>query len=227
MIESPDRHVEPPAGQGAADPERERRIAEVVGAVARKALEDRGLGRIALIDDGGPEARLAAAILEAGVGAGAVARVTTFYVDVEPLLHLLPPVSPDHVAEEMRRMRARLEPGALPAHPANKTALLLGGELPPEPLLPLGDLYASQVQALAGGWSAPEDVRALARAAGGVEALDAALRAAFEGRDPSALDRLPNAGAVRRALARGRASRVHPRIVPKLGPRTLCVDLFE
>jgi hypothetical protein len=110
----------------------------------------------------------------------------------------------------MRRMRARLMDGALPAHPANKTALLLGGELPPEPLLPLGDLWAGDVVALAGGWSAPDEVRRLADAAGGIAALDAALRALIDGRGAAALDALPAAARseVRRRLAAGRASRI-------------------
>jgi hypothetical protein len=212
-----------------ADQARETRIAEVVGAVARQALADRGAARIALLDDGSPEAGLAARLLEGALGAGAVARVAVPSEDVEPVLHALGAVSPPRVEEELRRMRARLLDGALPAHPANKTALLLGGALPPEPLFPLGDLWAGEVAALAGGWSAPEPVRRIAKAAGGVEALDAALARLVDGRDPAALDALPAAAAdeVRRALAAGRASRLFPRLVPKLGARTLGVDLFE
>ena len=212
-----------------ADPARERRIAEVVGAVARQALADRGMKRIALLDDGSPEAGLAARLLEGALGADAVVRVAARPGEVEPVLHALGAVSPPRAEEELRRMRARLLEDALPAHPANKTALLLGGELPPEPLLPLGDLWAGEAAALAGGWSAPEPVRRLAGAAGGIEALDAALARLVDGRDPAALDALPGAAAaeVRRALAAGRASRLFPRLVPKLGTRTLGVDLFE
>lgn len=214
----------------AADP-RLRRLGEVVGAVARDALAGRGAGRVALLDDGGLEAALAARLLEGALGPAAVIRATAAPPEVESLLLHAGPDEPgeERIAEELRRLRARLVPGALPAHPANKTALLLGGELPPEPLLPLGDLWASEVAEMEGGWSAPPAVRRLAEAAGGIEVLDAALRGWIEGRNPAALQALPGETAreVRAAFAAGRASRLFPRVVPKLGTRTLCLDLFE
>lgn len=207
----------------------EGRIAEVVGAVARQALADRGMRRIALLDDGGPEAGLAARLLARAVGEAAVVRVTTDGAGVEPFLPHPGAVPGWRVEEEVRRLRARLMDGVLPVHPASKTALLLRGELPPEPLLPLGDLWATDVVALAGGWSAPPEVAAAAEAAGGIQALDAALRRLVDGREAAALDRLPREAAerVRALLAAGRASRRNPRIVPKLGGRTLCIDLME
>ena len=210
---------------------RMRRLGEIVGAVARQALADRGLARVALLDDGGPEARLAARRLADALGEDAVVAVRADAGEVESLLrHPVPGEDgAERAAEELRRLRARLVPDALAAHPANKTALLLGGEIPPEPLLPLGDLWAGEAAELAGGWSAPVPVRRMAEAAGGIEALDAALRAWTDRRDPAGLDTLAPAvaGAVRAALAAGRASRITPRVVPKLGSRTLYVDLFE
>jgi hypothetical protein len=208
---------------------RERRVAEIVGAVARQALADRGASRIALLDDGGPEAELAARLLADALGADRVVRVTAGDGEVESVLHLAPDGDRERLGEELRRMRARLTEDAVAAHPGNKTALLLGGELPPEPLLPLGDLWATDVAELAGRWSAPPGVRRIAALAGRVEALDAALRAWADGRDAAALAALPPeaAEAVARALAAGRASRLHPRIVPKIGTRTIGVDLFE
>ena len=205
-----------------------RRIAEVVGAVARQALVDRGRSRIALLDDGGPEAELAAAMLRDQLGAERIVLVTAADVDAGPLARILA-ADATRVGDEVRRMRARLMDDALTAHPASKTALLLGGELPPEPLLPLGDLWATDVLALAGGWSAPADVTALAEEAGGIEALDGVLRRLIDGRDAAALDALPPATVerVRAMLAAGSASRRYPRVVPKLGARTLCADLFE
>lgn len=204
---------------------REGRLAEVVSAVARQALRDHGARRVALVDDGGPEAALAARLLEP-LGPEALVRVRVSVADVEPLLHAL---SGEHARERLARewagVRARLEPDAFPATPANKTALLLGGALPPEPFLPLGDLWASEVAELAGEWSAPAEVREAAEAAGGIERLDAALRAFVDRREPRAWDSLPPAA--RRLLERGRASRLFPRVVPKLGARTLGVDLFE
>ncbi|HEV7588574.1 MAG TPA: hypothetical protein VGO40_10700 [Longimicrobium sp.] len=208
---------------------RERRIAEIVGAVARQALADRGASRIALLDDGGPEAELAARLLATALGADRVVRVTAEDGEVESVLHLAPDGDRERLGDELRRLRARLMDAAVAAHSGNKTALLLGGELPPEPLLPLGDLWATDVAELAGGWSAPPEVRRIADLAGGIETLDAALRAWADGRDAAALATLPPeaAEAVAQALAAGRASRLHPRIVPKIGTRTLGVDLFE
>ncbi|HEX5871702.1 MAG TPA: hypothetical protein VFY65_14845, partial [Longimicrobium sp.] len=135
------------------------RIAEVIGAVARQALADRGVSRIALLDDGGPEAKLAASILRGELGDDAVISIDTADIDPAPLVRGLA-ADTRRVDEEVRRMRARLKDDALAAHPASKTALLLGGELPPEPLLPLGDLWATDVQALAGGWSSSPDIEA-------------------------------------------------------------------
>jgi hypothetical protein len=205
------------------------RIALVVGAVARQALRDRGKRQVALLDDGGPEGDLAARFLAQTLGAEGLIRVTASDGEVESVLHLSPHTEPETLRHEIRRLRARLTPGALAAHPANKTALLLNANLPPEPLLPLGDLWASEVAELAGGWSAPGAVQRIAEQAGGIHALDDALRAYVDGRDPAGLGALPAdvADAVRRALAAGRAARMHPVIVPKVGTRTLGVDLFD
>ena len=202
------------------------RVAETIGAVARQALADRGVTRIALLDDGGPEARLAESILRGELGADAVVCVTVDEADVQALAGGLDSA---RVRGEVRRMLARLEDDALPAHPANKTALLLGGDPPPEPLLPLGDLWATDVLALCGGWSASPEIEALARDAGGIEVLDGALRRLIDGRDPSALDVLPGdiAERLRTMLARGSAARRYPHVVPKLGGRTLFADLYE
>ncbi|HEX2189674.1 MAG TPA: hypothetical protein VHG51_12285 [Longimicrobiaceae bacterium] len=208
---------------------REARVGELVAAVARQALADRGVARVALVDDGSPEAELAARFLER-LGPGTALRVSARDPRLEPLLHALGAVGAgERAAREAAGAAARLEPDALPAGPENRTALLLGGALPAEPFFPLGDLYASQVAELSGGWSAPVEVRALAEAAGGVERLDAALHGWLDRRDPAALDALPAGAAeeARRLFARGRASRLAVRLVPKLGHRTLGVDLFE
>jgi hypothetical protein len=210
--------------------ERLRRAQAVIGAVTRQALADRRAERVALLDDGSPEVGLALRIFEAEMPADALVRVTAPEQDVEPVLHLLgASVDARRGADEVRRLLARLVPRGLTANAANKTALLLGGELPPEPLLPLGDLWASDVAALAGGWSAPEHVRRIVDAAGGIGPLDAALRRWIDARDPAGLGALPTEArdAVRRAFEAGRASRTWARVVPKLGFRTLGVDLHE
>ncbi|HEV2132244.1 MAG TPA: hypothetical protein VGR27_14110 [Longimicrobiaceae bacterium] len=209
---------------------REARLSEVIAAVARQTLADWGAERVALLDDGSPEAILAMRLLQQGPAAVPVVRVSIPVAQLESLLQLLPPSQdPGRVATEAHRLYARLLDDVLPASPENKTSLLLGGALPPEPLLPLGDLYASEVAELAGGWSAAPEVREMAKGAGGIERLDEALRERLEERDSAGLDALPVAvrTTVEQALARGRASRLFPRIVPKIGSRTLAVDLFE
>ncbi|MBB4637902.1 hypothetical protein [Longimicrobium terrae] len=204
------------------------RVAAVIGAVARQALTDRGLSRIVLLDDGGAQADLAARIL-GGVLADGVVRLAADPAEVEPLLPMFAGLPRETVVRELLRMRARLSADALAAHPANKTELLLGGELPPEPLLVLGDLWAGDVAALGAEPALSPEVEDLARAAGGIDALDAALRARVDSRDPRALDALPAdvAAEVTRRFRAGAASRRAPRIVPKLGGRTLGLDLFE
>jgi hypothetical protein len=215
---------------------RASRLAELIGAVARQALADRGCARIALLDDRSPEAELAARWLHAGVGADRMVSIDVGAPQVESVLHALRPdpggtvpADPAALRGEVRRLCARLVPDALVANPCNKTALLLGGPLPPEPLLPLGDLYAGEVEQLTGAWSAPEPVRELVRRCGGVHRLDAALRACFDLRDWLGLDVLEPSlrREVQAALHRGAASRIHPAVVPKLGSRTIGVDLFE
>lgn len=208
---------------------REARLGELVAAVARQALADGGVGRVALADDGSPEAGLAARLLD-GLGPDALLRAGGDGSGMEPLLHSLRGIGAGaRAAREAAGLLARLAPDALAAAPENKTVLLLSGPLPPEPFLPLGDLYASEVAELCGGWSAPEELRTLTDSAGGIGRLDGALRAWLDRRDPSGLDRLPAGVAeeVRRRFARGRPSRFAVRLVPKVGYRTLGVDLFE
>lgn len=119
---------------------------------------------------------------------------------------------------------------ALLAHPASRTALLLGGRPPHADLFPLGDLPASRVRELAGGWTAPAEVDALIAGAG-LDAVDAALARLLDAREAAGdavagLD--PEAGAeLVRLYERGRFFRRYPRLVPKLGSRTLGIDLFD
>jgi hypothetical protein len=205
----------------------EARLRASIGAVIREALEARGARGVVVLDDGGPEARLVARWLRESLGDHQIRTLSVADPAVEPLLHAVHATGAPVI--EVLRFRARLVHDALIAHPANKTALLLGGALPPDPLLPLGDVWASEVAGIAGSCSLPPAVEQLARDAGGVRVLDDALRDWLQGRDPDALDGLPApvASAVRERFAAGRADRLHPRVVPKLTVRTLGVDLFE
>jgi hypothetical protein len=211
----------------AADGRRRARIGEIVSAVARQMLEDRRAERLVLLDDGSPEADLAAALLTPLQD-----RLHRLVLDgprVDSVLHAAGVPEPDaRSRREAHRMMARLVGGGIVCAPASKTDLLLDGELPPEAFLPLGDLWASEVEEL-GGWRGSVAARELAEAAGGVGRLDDALRAMLDARDAGALSRLPPGVAerVRERLAVGAPSRVYPRLVPKLGSRTIGVDLLE
>jgi hypothetical protein len=214
---------------------RAERVALVVGGVLRQAVYDAGAHGILLLDALSPEGRLASAWAEAALGAGAVTTVRPEVVDA--LGGALAGAGHDELAgvegAELERACARshaARAGTLLAHPANKTALLLGRCVPPEPLLPLGDLYASQVAELAGGWSGPREVHQLAARVGGIAVLDGVLEEMLENRRPpaAAMSNLP-ADAARDlldALEMGRFRRRRIGLVPKLSARTPGIDMW-
>ncbi|HEX6558987.1 MAG TPA: hypothetical protein VF021_05975 [Longimicrobiales bacterium] len=114
-------------------------------------------------------------------------------------------------------------------HAASKTALLLG-YVPPADVLPLGDLYHSQVVELAGSGEFPEPSAELAAVCGGAASLDRALEQYYDRRMtwPAATAHL-NAQAVAdlgRALDAARFRRARMPLIPKLGGRTLGIDLY-
>lgn len=111
---------------------------------------------------------------------------------------------------------------------ASKTELLLGQPMPAA-LYPLGDLYASEVAALGGSGGLSREASQLAQRAGGVARLDDALRALLDERRDAdaAFVHIPELQeSVRRRLQQTRFRRAHPGIVPKLGARTIGIDLF-
>lgn len=126
------------------------RVGGVVAEVIRQAVLDAGAAGVVLMDDGSPEAALTAEWCSQAVGGDAVWAVPRpAPADVRGCMAALgedassDDASSGDVAEEAHRFRCRLAAaarGALVAHPANKTVLLLSSRLPPEPLLPLGDL---------------------------------------------------------------------------------------
>lgn len=192
---------------------RTERIVNVIAGVLRAALRDARARGVVLLDDGGACGAFAARCCEA---AGELVRIE-------------PPAGNDREAIETQRMQGRIEAhrrGALLAHPACKTELLLGDDFPPESLLPLGDLYASEVPGMSMEQLSPEAAR-VAAAAGGLEALDAGLRNLYERRlDESAAWPETARGLVTARLAATRFRRQRPGLIPKLGRRTLGIDLF-
>lgn len=203
-------------------------LATLIGEVVVQALADCGAGSLLLVDDASPEGQLCRQLLTDQLPPGMWAVPPAPPADLESVLLPLRRAGALHPAEVWPRLWGSSQAGVLAAHPVNRTALLLGGAPPPEHLLPLADLYASQVQELAGGWSAPAAVRALAEAAGGIRALDGALQRWLDQRDPQGLASLgPAADLVARAFRRGRPWRAVARLVPKLAPRTFGIDLHE
>jgi hypothetical protein len=181
------------------------RIGRIVGTVCTEAVRASGATGVVVLDDWTPEGELAYEWLVAALGEDRVWRAASHGDNVDGR--------------------------ALLAHPVNRTALLLGGRPPLADLLPLGDVGASHVEALSGSCSAPDSVRELARAAGGPGPLDTALARLLEerrpasealaGLDPDVARRLLD------CLDAGRWFRLYPRLVPKLGFRTLGIDLFD
>ncbi|HSJ31165.1 MAG TPA: hypothetical protein VK933_07010 [Longimicrobiales bacterium] len=198
-------------------------LRSIVGDVVAEAVRAAAAGGVVVLDDWTPEGELAYEWLVAAVGEARIWRGATVASNVQGV------TGAD--AQVLGAWRFVHEHSGLIAHPCSKTALLLGGRPPQADLFPLGDLYASQVARLAGGWSVPEDLRGLVARAGGIEVLDAALARLVDGREPAAaaLDSLDGdiAGEVLRLYERGRYYRLRPRLVPKLGARTLGVDLFD
>lgn len=209
--------------------ERLARITRVIVGVLVQALEDARATELVLLDDGSPEAALIATMLGSSGKHGAAAGAGPDVAAVRLVRERATSFEPgDLLAAWSRAAAAR--PAALVAQPVNKTAALLGGALPGV-VLPLGDLWASQVAALAGQWSAPAPVRSLAEAAGGIDSLDQALQALVDRRihPDAACAGLP-AGVRGTLLALWDDTRFARRftgLVPKLGTRTLGVDLFD
>jgi len=207
--------------------QRSARVGAIVGGVITQTLADAGAAGLLVLEDATPEGRLLVHWAATALGAD---RVHTSPADTA--YAWMAAGGPGRERAELRRAAARLiaaEHNWLLAHPANKTAILLSREPPPERLLPMGDLYASQILELTGGCTLPAEVDAIAAATGGVNAVDGVLAAWLDERRDldSALARLgaDAANALRQQLRRSRAARRWPRIVPKLGARTLWVDL--
>ena len=118
-------------------------------------------------------------------------------------------------------------PPALMVGTANKTQLLLSARLEPADLYPLGDLYASELIPW-GGYVPDPDLDDLVGKAGGIDRMDAALRRLLDERRPAdaAFADLPHIrDAVMTRLRKTRFRRAHNGLVPKVGARTIGIDL--
>lgn len=216
-------------------------VAEVIGAVVAGAVQEAGAGGIIVLDDGSPEVTLALECCGVGLGKRRVLAPSSSTAEAvgslvrSALGEDVGEFGPDsfHAEQEAKRFAARLMAAAcgwLLAHPANKTALLLSRTAPPEQILPLGDLYASEVEAILGRCSVPAEAERLVELAGGVAALDRLLYALVDERREAeaVLAGLPCdlARKVLNALAASRFARRRLGLVPKLGRRTLGIDFF-
>ncbi|CAN5836801.1 hypothetical protein BH23GEM9_BH23GEM9_03000 [soil metagenome] len=196
------------------------RVAGVIRAVCAAAVRDSGAAGIVVLEDWTPEGELLYEWLVQELGEAQVWRAASLAKNV-------------HEDNGGGLVPWRVPPADAPlvAHPASKTTLLLSGRLPLADLLPLGDLWASQLGILAGRWSAPPDLEAAIGEMGGIDIVDEALARLVEARyDPSsAVQRLAPAAAERllSLYERGRYARLRPRLVPKLTTRTLGIDLFD
>ena len=204
---------------------RAERLASIVRAVVAMAVREAGARSVVVLDDWTPEGELVYEWLIAELGEERIWRAASLASNVQ---HGGADAAD---AQRLAAWRMAREQAALIAHPANKTVLLLGGRLPWADLYPLGDLWASQMESLARRWSGPAEVEAVADAAGGLAALDAALARMIDARvhTADALASLPAAAAQQLVTLyeRGRYFRLRARLVPKLGARTLGIDLFD
>jgi hypothetical protein len=200
-----------------------QRVERVVRGVCAEAVRAAAAGGIIVLDDWTPEGELVYEWLVRELGEAQVWRAASVSSNVQGLTAA--------EAQAVGAWRSAQAERALVAHPANRTALLLGGRLPAADLLPLGDVWASEVEALTGRWSAPPAVESFIAGAGSVHDVDVALRRLVEQRAAAehATAGLPPAAAseLLGLYRQGQWWRLRPRIVPKLGTRTIGIDLFD
>ena len=111
---------------------------------------------------------------------------------------------------------------------ATKTELLLG-HVETAHVYPFGDLFASELAEFGGASKLSTEVADIAQRAGGMEALDQALRRLLDERrdPPEAFVHVPHLrDEVLQRLERTRFHRMQIGVVPKIGARTLGIDLY-
>ncbi len=211
----------------------EDRISRVVVAVVAEAIREAGAHGVVVASSPRPET----ALLERWFAAAAI---TVRTPDAEVVRAVAAPLeaslggdaatSGAGSNEEARRAAARViadREGLIPVSAANKTELIWADRLPPEPLLPLGDLYASQIHALAGACTTPTPLVGLEPDR--LRAVDEAIAHVVEDgvRPDVAFAELPSElrDAAFSAIHRSAWTRARPPVVPKLSRRTLGMDL--
>ena len=196
--------------------DRTHHVAAVVGGVVAAAARDAHRKRLVILDWAEPETRL-----------------------LERLLHLADVRLPLERASsagagalETLRAHARLlaREDGLVLDPVNKTVAVLFPERLAEPVLPLADLYASQVRDLIGDCSIPAEAVELIERAGGVDSVDRFLLRHLDERRPleDALREIEGEAARQALRDRFEAGwwwRRRAGVVAKLGARTLGIDL--
>ena len=134
---------------------------------------------------------------------------------------------PDAEASALAGAALARASGYLHLGSANKTCLLLSAHAPIQPVLPLGDLYASQVRFLAGSCTLPPCLQHVPAEV--LEGVDAGLKAYLEDgfHRHQALAGLPEAVHRKILDAQAAARRAwHPiPLIPKLSRATLGLDL--
>ena len=133
----------------------------------------------------------------------------------------------DYAAQLCGAAGAQPGPGITVAG-SSKTALLLGAGEPAD-LLPLGDLFHTQLRELIGDHALPTGLTELANALGGAETLDRVLQAYYDqrldwGRATAGLDARARV-LLEQQLEAARFRRGRVGMVPKVGGRTLGIDL--
>ncbi len=211
----------------------EDRVSRVVVAVVAEAIRDAGAHGVALASSPGPETALLEQWFTAAAITVRIPHAEVVQAVADPLEASLAGDASEAVArsnEEARRAAARVianREGLIPVSAVNKTELIWAERLPPEPLLPLGDLYASQIHTLAGACTAPPPL-------GDIEpdrlrAVDKALAQVVDHgvRPDIAFAELPSElrDAAFSAMQRSAWKGTLPPVVPKLSRRTLGVDL--
>lgn len=211
----------------------EDHIARVVVAVVAEAIREAGAQGVVLTSSPRPETSLlerwfGAAAITVKVPDAEVVRAVADSLDV-----ILAGDASAGVArsnEEARRAAARVianHEGLIPVSAVNKTELIWAERLPPEPLLPLGDLYASQIHTLTGACTVPPPLVGIEPHR--LRAVDEAISQVVDDgvRPDVAFAELPpelrdaTFSAMHRSAWRGTL----PPVVPKLSRRTLAVDL--